>query len=185
MFKNKNIYLNSYNEIYDFEQLRLTKYCEWPGCEKKGEYRAPTSREKLRTFKFFCLEHIKDYNKAWDYFKGRSIEQIYNEVSNDAYWHRKTRKKINKLTIEDELNFFEKKDSTFRKDLNQNKTLEINIRRSLQILDLNDFCNINQLKKQYKKMVKKYHPDLNQSGCNEKIIKLNNAYSSLINFLKK
>ena len=34
-------------------------------------------------------------------------------------------------------------------------------------------------------MVKKYHPDLNKSGCNEKIIKLNNAYSSLINFLKK
>ena len=36
MFKNKNIYLNSYNEIDEFEQLRLTKYCEWPGCEKKG-----------------------------------------------------------------------------------------------------------------------------------------------------
>ena len=55
MFKNKNIYLNSYNEVYEFEQLRLTKCCEWPGCEKKGEYRAPTSREKLRTFKFFLL----------------------------------------------------------------------------------------------------------------------------------
>ena len=35
MIKNKNIYLNSYNEIKEFEQQRLTKYCEWPGCEKK------------------------------------------------------------------------------------------------------------------------------------------------------
>ena len=97
MIKNKNIYLRSYDEMQDFENLRLTKYCEWPGCEKKGEYRAPTSREKLRKFKFFCLEHVKEYNKAWDYFKGRSIEQIYNEVSNDAYWHRKTKKKINAI----------------------------------------------------------------------------------------
>ena len=185
MFKNKNIYLNSYNEVYEFEQLRLTKYCEWPGCEKKGEYRAPTSREKLRTFKFFCLQHVKEYNKAWDYFKGRSIDQIYNEVSNDAYWHRKTKKKINKLVIEDELNFFEKKASTFTESLTKNKTINLNIRRSLQILDLDNFCNIIQLKKQYKKMVKKYHPDLNQSGCNEKIVRLNNAYSALLKFLKK
>ena len=77
-------------------------------CEKKGEYRAPTSREKLRVFKFFCLDHIKDYNKSWDYFKGRSSEEIYDEVSNDAYWHRKTSKNINNFKIEDELNFFEK-----------------------------------------------------------------------------
>ena len=53
------------------------------------------------------------------------------------------------------------------------------------ILNLEDFVDINQLKTQYKKMVKKYHPDLNKSGCHEKIIKLNNAYTSLINFLKK
>ena len=67
MFKNKNIYLNSYNEVYEFEQLRLTKYCEWPGCEKKGEYRAPTSREKLRTFKFFCLKYTSTthFLKPW------------------------------------------------------------------------------------------------------------------------
>ena len=29
-------------------------------------------------------------------------------------------------------------------------------------------------------MVKKYHPDLNQSGCHEKIIKLNNAYHKIM-----
>ena len=185
MLKNKNIYLNSYKELYEFEQLRLTKYCEWPGCEKKGDHRAPTSREKLRVFKFFCLKHIKEYNKAWDYFKGRSVEQIYNEVSNDAYWHRKTKKKINKFKIEDELNFFEKSSNAPNSHLNQNKIMEKNISQSLQILNLEDFCDINQLKTQYKKMVKKYHPDLNHSGCHEKIIKLNNAYTSLRNFIRK
>ena len=33
-------------------------------------------------------------------------------------------------------------------------------------------------------MVKKFHPDLNKSGSNEKIIELNEAYSALIKFLK-
>ena len=185
MFKNKNIYLSTYNEVQEFEQLRLTKYCEWPGCDNKGDYKAPTSREKLRTFKFFCLEHIKEYNRAWDYFKGRSVEQIYNEISNDAYWHRKTKKKINNINVVDELNFFEKNSQSFQSHLEKNKLTDKKIIHSLEILNLDDFCDINKLKTQYKKMVKKYHPDLNQSGCNEKIIKLNNAYSSLIKFLKK
>lgn len=184
MIKNKNIYLRSYDESKEFEQQRLTKYCEWPGCNKKGEYKAPTSREKLRVFKFFCLEHIKEYNKAWDYFKGRSIEQIYNEVSNDAYWHRKTNKNINKFKIVDEMNFFENSSENYQSYINQNKISDKNLKASLQILNLKEFCSINQLKVQYKKMVKKYHPDLNQSGCHEKIIKLNNAYSNLKNFLK-
>ena len=67
------------------------------------------------------FEHVKEYNKAWDYFKGRSIEQIYNEVSNDAYWHRKTKKKLINLIIEDELNFFEKNSETFTEILPKNK----------------------------------------------------------------
>ena len=85
----------------------------------------------------------------------------------------------------DELNFFEKSSKNFQSHLEKNKATDKKIMQSLEILNLDDFCNINQLKNQYKKMVKKYHPDLNQSGCNEKIIKLNNAYSSLIKFLKK
>ena len=71
-----------------------------------------------------------------------------------------------------------KKNHTFKASANNNKIAEQNIKKSLMILNLEDFVNINQLKKQYKKMVKKYHPDLNKSGCNEKIIKLNNAYTS-------
>ena len=64
----------------------------------------------------------------------------------------------------------------------KNQILDKNLKASLQVMNLEDFCNIAQLKIQYKKMVKKYHPDLNQSGCHEKIVKLNNAYSNLKNF---
>ena len=83
------------------EIFKLTKYCEWKGCQKKGEYRAPTSRSKLRVFKWFCLEHIKVYNKGWDYFKGRTTDEIYNEVSEDSTWHRPTWVILKKNNFED------------------------------------------------------------------------------------
>ena len=55
---------------------------------------------------------------------------------------------------------------------------------SLKVLKLENLSSENQLKKQYKKMVKKFHPDLNDSGSNEKIIELNEAYSVLKKFFK-
>ncbi|MBF96692.1 MAG: hypothetical protein CMJ13_05670 [Pelagibacterales bacterium] len=183
MYKIKNINLTLDNEYEEFENLQLTKYCEWPNCEKKGEYKAPTSREKLRVFKFFCLKHIKEYNKSWDYFKGRTTDEIYNEVSNDAYWHRKTSKKVNNFKIEDKLNLFERYNQKPKASFD--KSIDNKIQASLNTLEIKNFCTISQLKRQYKIMVKKYHPDLNKSGSNEKIIKLNEAYSSLINFIKK
>ncbi len=185
MYKNKNINLTIDIDYQEFDKLQLTKYCEWHNCQEKGEYKAPTSREKLRVFKFFCLKHIKEYNKSWDYFKGRTSDQIYDEVSNDAYWHRKTKKKINKFKTVDSFNFFEENKNKYSTNTVQVKSIDSKLRSSLEILDIKNFTNVNQLKKQYKKMVKKFHPDLNKSGSSEKIIKLNEAYSLIISFLKK
>ena len=49
MFKNKKR-ASFFLEDSESEILSLTKYCEWNNCEKKGEYKAPTSREILREF---------------------------------------------------------------------------------------------------------------------------------------
>ena len=187
MCKNKNINLKlkSHNNHQDFEKLQLTKYCEWPNCEEKGLYKAPTSRDKLREFKYFCYKHIKEYNKSWDYFKGRSVDEIYDEVTKDAYWHRKTSKKIHNLELEDKLNLLDNKNVKNKSSVHKFKSLDSSFKDSLRILDIKEFYNVSQLKKQYKKMVKKYHPDLNKCGSSEKIIKLNEAYTSIINYLKK
>lgn len=185
MLKSKNINLITGDNDQEYDNLQLTKYCEWHNCKEKGEYRAPTSRDKLRVFKFFCLKHIKEYNKAWDYFKGRTSDQIYKEVSDDAYWHRKTKKRIHKFKMEDKLNLFKDYEKQDNVKLNQFKSDSDKFDVSLKILGLKNFTSLNKLKKQYKYMVKKFHPDLNKSGSNEKIIELNEAYSALIKFLKK
>ena len=46
------------------------RVCETPGCRLQGEYRAPRARDKLDEYRWFCLEHVRDYNKKWDYFAG-------------------------------------------------------------------------------------------------------------------
>ena len=57
----------------------------------------------------------------------------------------------------------------------------------LKIFDIKDDFNEQQLKKKYKELVKKYHPDLNKNFHNkEKNIKeINKSYSKLLKFVKR
>ena len=50
--------------------------CEKPGCESGGEFRAPKSRQSLREYYWFCLDHVREYNQAWDFFKGMNPGEI-------------------------------------------------------------------------------------------------------------
>ena len=184
MYKNKK---NS--DFYfihdDSDALLLTKYCEWNNCEKKGEYKAPSSRSELRVFKYFCLEHVKQYNKGWDYFKGRTTDQIYKEVSKDATWHRPTWKRIKNSKFSDLYNFFdlENKILETNKITNLSKEDTKKVLEFLKILNMEMPDKLSDLKKQYKLMVKKFHPDINKNSCEENIVKLNNAYANLLTLL--
>ena len=185
MFKNKKR-ASFFLEDSESEILSLTKYCEWNNCEKKGEYKAPTSRNQLREFKWFCLEHIKLYNKGWDYFKGRTSDEIYKEISKDALWHRPTWERIKNNKISDIHEIFSKTSCKYENQKINNFTKPSNehLIPALEILDIQMPFNLETLKKQYKKMVKKFHPDVSSYNNEDHIIKLNNAYSILLKALK-
>ena len=42
--------------------------CDHPDCRETGQYRAPRSRQELHRFYWFCLEHVREYNAAWNYY---------------------------------------------------------------------------------------------------------------------
>ena len=44
--------------------------CEVPGCGGLGEFRAPRSPRQLRAYRWFCLDHVRAYNAAWDFYRG-------------------------------------------------------------------------------------------------------------------
>ena len=81
----------------DNERPQLIKYCEWENCNNKGIYRAPKNRDNLREFRWFCLKHIREYNKKWDYFSGLSQKEIENEIKKERT--RTQLKKQKKLII--------------------------------------------------------------------------------------
>jgi hypothetical protein len=48
------------------------KPCEWPGCSRAGEAKAPKARELPGEFYRFCQPHAAEYNKNWNFFAGMS-----------------------------------------------------------------------------------------------------------------
>ena len=50
--------------------------CDAPGCTAAGEFRAPRSRSALNEYVWFCLPHVREYNSAWDYYKGMGPAEI-------------------------------------------------------------------------------------------------------------
>ena len=64
------------------------RVCEAPGCRLCGEYRAPRARDRLNEHRWFCLEHIREYNKKWDYFAGLDADEIEAHIRADTLWRR-------------------------------------------------------------------------------------------------
>ena len=64
--------------------------CDCPGCQNAGEYRAPKSRTSLNAYWWFCLEHVREYNASWDFYKGMTPGQIEAQTRLDTQWQRPT-----------------------------------------------------------------------------------------------
>ena len=64
------------NTISVLKNSEKSQLCDHVNCNKVAEHRAPKSRENLREYYWFCLEHVREYNKSWNYFEDMSEEQL-------------------------------------------------------------------------------------------------------------
>ncbi len=64
--------------------------CQHEGCTCKGEFRAPKGRDFEGEFFHFCLEHVKQYNQAYNYFAGMSDGAMRNYQKDAVTGHRPT-----------------------------------------------------------------------------------------------
>ncbi|MCE2517812.1 MAG: hypothetical protein J4F41_08285 [Alphaproteobacteria bacterium] len=48
------------------EPLVEERTCAKPGCTENGDYKAPRSSRDVRDYIWFCLEHVREYNKSWN-----------------------------------------------------------------------------------------------------------------------
>ena len=158
------------------------KLCAWPGCAAEAEYRAPKSRDELRSFYHFCLDHIRLYNQSWDYFKGMSPGEIEAHRRADTTWHRPTWRfgTADTHQFKDPFGFFDdQKNHTAPPVDNSASTME---RRMMARLELDAGFTLAELKSHYKQMAKKHHPDLHggDKAAEERLKLINEAYSYLL-----
>ena len=184
-------YNNKYREKFSFSyldektSLQLPKYCEWKNCNNKGKYKAPKNREFLREFHWFCLEHVRQYNNKWDYFANCTIEEIEAELKSDLTWHRPSWpigiNNTNFIINDNIHNFFNNDKFTSNNELKKNKK-ELEMADFYEILGLELDSSLPEIKRRYKTLVKKLHPDRNQNDKNssDKLISINEAYENLI-----
>ena len=72
------------------ETAAEARKCDWPGCSEAGLYRAPKSPNELNEFRWYCKNHIQDFNKSWNYFADWTEEELEAQRRADISWERPT-----------------------------------------------------------------------------------------------
>ena len=166
-----------------------TRKCDFPGCDKAGEYRAPKDRS-LKDYYWFCLEHVQAYNAGWNYYDGDGEEEAARFEQNRRAGRQKMHFNDFDSRIRYRSGFRWRDDFGFFGEIGgaMPSTEEIFFteeeRKSLKIMELTaENISLAAIRWQYKKLVKKYHPDLNRENkeeAEEKFKQLAAAYQTLL-----
>lgn len=165
-----------------------TRTCDHPGCQKAGEFRAPKDR-KLKEYYWFCLEHVQEYNAKWNYYEGLDEKE---ETEEEAQKPNRGRRHFRNFgagvkysfgySFKDSFGFFDEYAPEFSQT-GSDIWFNEQERGYLKIMELKpgEVC-VENIRRQYKKLVKKYHPDLNQGDkeSEEKFKLLSTAYKYLL-----
>jgi hypothetical protein len=159
--------------------------CAAGNCDNPGDYKAPKSRYHTGEYQYLCIDHIREFNKAWDYFDGWKREEIEGFMHDAAFGHRPTWKIGTQPVFTDEKlreSFFKMLGEDPPKDARRRETrMPRKERDAYAMLDLEPGTALSDIKKQYKKLVKKYHPDVNKTKDAEETFKrITAAYTLLL-----
>ncbi len=69
---------------------REERRCQHPSCQLAGEYRAPMGRHREGQYVYFCLPHVQEYNKSYNYFAGMTDEAVAAYQKEALTGHRPT-----------------------------------------------------------------------------------------------
>ncbi len=163
--------------------------CDWHNCKEIGEYRAPVEKDNSKKFRMLCLNHVKEFNKNWNYFSDMNDDQIMKFLKSDMIWHKPTQsfsssdnffKVLWNDTLKDELDR-----DRFKSDYNHMRQFKFNHKdiKAFGILGISVGLGWVKIKNKFKILVKKFHPDKNSGNkkYEEKLKLITLAYTQLKN----
>lgn len=171
-----------------------TRVCEWPGCAAEGEFRAPKSRDQMDQHRWFCLDHIRLYNEAWNFYEGMSEDEIEAEIRRDTIGRRPTwpfgaraaRARFRFAGSGDPFGLFEGEPGAAAEDDARRQWAAGSPEdEALVLLDLKPPVTVDAVKARYKQLVKRHHPDLNggDKASEEMFKRINQAYHTIMQSL--
>lgn len=181
------------------EQDRLRRKqepaCEWPGCASRGGYRAPKGRDREGEYHNFCVNHVREYNKQYNYFSGMSDADLSAWRDQAHTGHRPTWKlgenswasfnggrfrqaRSDEAGYRDPHRLFDQDDSEPARERRAVRNAEL---KALHALGLDEQATPDQIKSQYKTLIKRLHPDANggSRATEDKLREVINAYDYL------
>ncbi|MHA1157352.1 MAG: J domain-containing protein [Alphaproteobacteria bacterium] len=146
--------------------------CEWDGCERAGDFRAPKGRYREGQYHHFCIDHVRAYNKSYNYFAGMPDNDVAAYQKSAATGHRPTWSVDGKKghrdggfswtgTFADQYGFFGDAPTAASNKAQMRRPLRNHERKSFAALDLEGHEPPEEIKARYKGLVKQLHPDAN------------------------
>jgi hypothetical protein len=184
--------------VADLANTPQIRICEHPSCALGGDFRAPKARDQLNEYRWFCLEHVREYNSKWDYYAGMAADEIEAHMRADTTWRRPSwplgaRSRRQGSTTYEALNdpygLFEemdllgsRKQARARAAAAREKSpLSAVEQEALEVLELAWPVTRAAVKSRYKELAKKHHPDANGGDreAEERLKEINRAYTTL------
>jgi len=166
--------------------------CHASGCAEDGVHRAPVARDRLTEYYWFCTEHVRRYNLAWDYFAGMNEQEIERQRRFDTVWQRpswpfgqfgeraaSSSRGGAGYRVHDSFGFFsEGPTGANGAGEARPQTAE---QKALALLDLEEPVTFADVKARYMSLVKQLHPDANggDTEAEERLKIVNQAYGAL------
>lgn len=149
--------------------------CERPGCTEQGEFRAPGPRgpsfDGPGDYRWFCLDHVREFNAGYDWFEGMSAEEILRAQSPIHGWDRQTRAFSPTAGIDTPPRWADYADpleaiaarARVRRPAQRDdgKAVTPDERHALDQLGLSFDATRHDLRARYSALVRRYHPDRN------------------------
>ena len=171
--------------------------CEMRGCEAPGTHKAPKGRNAEGEYYWFCLDHVRHYNKSYNYFSGMKDADVQAYQKASLTGHRPTwQMGLNGKTgdthgparargpwtagMADPFRLFGDGFQTRGSEPDRRKVRYMEA-KSLSTLGLEAGATAEEIKARYKLLVKRHHPDANggDRSLEDRLREVIQAYSYL------
>ncbi len=180
--------------------------CQWKGCGRAADHRAPKGRGHEGQFYLFCADHIRQYNSSYNYFEGMGdadVEAFQKDaitghrptwkVGANAWAHgtRNGRADATPEAAAPEPRARAQRFATWRSNGQEEVREEPRQRsgrrlkpleaKAMETLGLDAAAAREEIKARFKELVKRHHPDSNggDRAAEEKLREIIQAYNYL------